>query len=120
MEWTEIIIYLGILAAILLFGDNISRHFKLYRGCGIGLKIFIIYIEIIKAVGGTFLTLLWIASCLFLHEGIIDFFGGRGILVSVVMLLPICVVFYMLLLGFTRLMDAFPEMMHQNNSDHDE
>lgn len=120
MEWAEIIVSSGVLIAVLLFGDNISRHFKLYSGCGIGLKIFIVYIESIKAVGGTFLTLLWIATCLFLHEGIIDYFGGRGIFVSIVLILPLCVVFYLLLLGFTKMMDAFPELMHQNNSGDDD
>ncbi len=84
------------------------------------MKVFIIYIETIKAVGGTFLTLLWIATCLFLYEGVIDYFGGKGVMVAVVMILPLCVVFYALLQGFTRLMDAFPEMMHYNNSDSDD
>ena len=36
------------------------------------------------------------------------------------MILPLCIVFYALLQGFTRLMDAFPEMMHHNNSDLDD
>ena len=93
---------------------------KRYRDGGYGIKIFIIYIEIIKTVGGTFLTLLWVATCLFLYEGIIDYFGGRGILAAVVLIVPVCLFFYALLQGFVRLMDAFPEMMHQNNSDHDD
>ncbi len=120
MQWIEIAISGGILVAVVLFGDNVARHLLLYRGSGVGMKVFIVYIEIIKAIGGTFLTLLWIASCLFLYEGIIDYFGGRGVLVAVVLILPICLVFYALLQGFTRLMDAFPEMMHHNNSDPDE
>lgn len=117
MQWNEIIVSGGILVALVLFLDNIYRHFQRYSESGIGLKIFIIYIETIKAIGGTFLTLLWIATCLFLYEGVIDYFGGNGVYVAVVMILPLCVVFYGLLQGFIRLMDAFPEMMHQNNSD---
>jgi hypothetical protein len=119
MQWAEVIISGGILIAVVLFGDNIARHLLQYRGSGVGMKIFIIYIESIKAVGGTFLTLLWIATCLFLYEGIIEYFGGKGIIVAVFMILPICVVFYGLLQGFTRLMDAFPEMLHHNNSEDD-
>ena len=120
MQWMEITVSGGILIAVVLFGDNIARHLLRYRGSGFGMKIFIIYIETIKAIGGTFLTLLWIATCLFLYEGVIDYFGGKGILVAVVMILPLCIVFYALLQGFTRLMDAFPEMMHHNNSDLDD
>lgn len=120
MEWLELSISGGILIAVILFGDNIYRHFLLYRGSGIGLKIFIIYIEIVKAIGGTFLTLIWIATCLFLYEGIVDYFGGGGILIAIILILPICFVFYGILQGFTKLMDAFPAMMHQNNSDHDD
>lgn len=120
MQWNEVIVAGGIFTAVLLFGDNVVRHILRYRGSGIGLKIFILYIEIIKAIGGTFLTLLWIATCLFLYEGIVDYFGGKGIIAAVILVLPICFVFYGLLQGFTRLMDAFPEMMHQNNSDEDD
>lgn len=121
MQWAEIIVSGGVLVAVVLFGDGIARHLLLYRGSGLGLKIFIIYIEIIKAVGGTFLTLLWIATCLFLYEGIIEFFdiGNKGIIVAVFLILPICLVFYGLLQGFVRLMDAFPELLHHNNSDDD-
>lgn len=120
MPWPQIALSGGILIAVVLFGDNIARHLLRYRGSGIGLKIFIVYIESIKAVGGTFLTLLWIATSLFLYEGIVDYFGGKGIFVAIVLILPICMVFYGLLQGFTRLMDAFPEMMHHNNTDGDE
>lgn len=120
MQWVEIAISGGILVAVVLFGDNLARHILRYRGSGVGLKIFIVYIEIIKAIGGTFLTLLWIATSLFMYEGIVEFFGGKGIIVAVFLILPICIVFYFLLQGFTKLMDAFPEMMHHNNSDPDE
>jgi hypothetical protein len=120
-EWAEIIVSGGALVAIVLFGDNIARHLRLYRGSSIWMKIFIIYIETIKAVGGTFLTLLWVATSLFLYEGIIEFFGvgNKGIIVAVFLVIPICLVFYGLLQGFVRLMDAFPEMLHHNNSDED-
>ena len=119
MEWSEIIVSGGVLVAVVLFGDNIARHLLLYRGSSLGMKIFIIYIETIKAVGGTFLTLLWVATCLFLYEGIMEYFGGKGIIVAVFLILPICLVFYGLLQGFVRLMDAFPEMLHHNNSEDD-
>lgn len=120
MQWPEFIIIGGGIVAIVLFSDNIFRHLRRYSGSGFGLKIFIIYIEIIKAIGGTFLTLLWVASCLFLYEGIIDYFGGKGIFVAIVLILPVSLIFYGLLHGLVKLMDAFPAMMHQNNdSDHD-
>ena len=119
MQWPEIIVTGGMMLAVVLFSDNIFRHMRQYQDSGVGMKIFIVYIEIIKAIGGTFLTLLWVATCLFLYEGIIEYFGGKGIIVAVFLILPICVVFYGLLQGFTRLMDAFPEMLHHNNTEDD-
>ena len=118
MKWEEIIIWAGAAVALVLLGDNIRRHIRQYRESGIWMKVFILYIELIKAIGGTFLTLLWIATSLFLYEGVIDYFGGKGVIVAVIMILPICFVFYGLLNGFTKLMDAFPAMMHENNSNH--
>jgi len=117
MVLKELAVLFGIIFSAVMFVLNIRGHLRLYPDRQTSLTWTILGAEIIKTVGGTVLCLIWMASSLLLMEGATGVLGDKGSYVAIFMLFPVAVLFYFIMAGFIRLIDAFPEMIHDNNLD---
>lgn len=109
-------ILVGLVLSALLFNLNLRGHLQLYPDRRTLLTWSILLAEIIKTVGGTLLSLIWMASSLLLMDAASGFLGSKGNYVAIIMLFPVAVIFYFIMAGFIRLIDSFPELIH----DHDQ
>jgi len=110
-------VMIGLVLATGLFFSNMRGHLRRYPGRRISLTWTIIFAEVIKAVGGTVLALLWMASSLLLMEGASGFLGRGGSYVAIVMLFPVSVLYYFIMAGFIRIVDIFPALVDENHSE---
>lgn len=117
MVWKQMAIMFGLIMSTGLFFSNLRWHFHRYPDRRPSLTWMILFAEIIKTVGGTVLALLWMASSLLLMEGASGFLGRGGSYVAIFMLFPVSVLYYFIMAGFIRIMDAFPAMVDENHSE---
>jgi len=113
----QFIMFLGLILSTLLFNLNMRGHLRLYPDRRRLVTWSILLAEIIKAVGGTVLCLIWMASNLLLMEAATEFLGPWGNYLAIAMLFPVAVIFYIIMIGFIRLVDSFPQLIHEHDRD---